>query len=205
MSDAISKVAEAPDYGLDAPSVVRNLFVGAALGLLLWGLKAFGFWSGLLIFHLFGLKFVIPLALTGLATGAVCGFLGVWMVYDSKLGKLRRRERFLNRIAWTGREQVLDVGCGRGLMLVGAAKRLSTGKATGIDIWQTEDLSDNHAGAALENARREGVAERVDLKTICGACRSPTKHLMWWFLGRRSPTYIKTSNAPRRLAKSPAS
>jgi cyclopropane fatty-acyl-phospholipid synthase-like methyltransferase len=31
-------------------------------------------------------------------------------------------------------EAVLDVGCGRGLMLVGAARRLKTGKAVGIDL-----------------------------------------------------------------------
>lgn len=78
----------------------------------------------------------------------------------------------MNRIVWAGNEQVLDVGCGRGLMLIGAAKRLSTGKATGIDIWQAEDLSGNHAGAALENVRREGVAQRVDLRTT-GMRRMP--------------------------------
>ena len=147
------------------PDAKRNLFAAAALGLLLWGARALGFWSGWLIIALFGLKFVFPLAATGLAMAASCGFMGAWMVYESKLGKVRRRERLLNRIVWTGHEQVLDVGCGRGLMLVGAAKRLSTGKATGIDIWQAEDLTNNYAEAALENARREGVAERVDLKT----------------------------------------
>lgn len=163
--NADSKVPEAPNYGLDAPGVVRNLFVVAAVGLLLWGLKALGCWSGLLIIPLFGLKFVFPLSAIGLAMGTTCGFMGAWMVYESKLGKLRRRERLLNRIVWTGNEQVLDVGCGRGLMLIGTAKRLKTGRATGIDIWQTEDLTGNHAEAALENARREGVAERVDVKT----------------------------------------
>jgi SAM-dependent methyltransferase len=163
--NADSNVPKVPNYGLDAPGVVRNLFVAAAIGLLFWGLRALGFWSGLLIIPLFGFKFVFPLSATGLAVGATCGFMGAWMVYESRLGKLRRRERLLNRIVWTGHEQVLDAGCGRGLMLVGAAKRLNTGRATGIDIWQAEDLSNNHAGAALENARREGVAERVDLKT----------------------------------------
>jgi cyclopropane fatty-acyl-phospholipid synthase-like methyltransferase len=53
----------------------------------------------------------------------------------------------LDRIEWTGQEEVLDVGCGRGLMLIGAAKRLTTGKATGIDIWQAEDLSGNRPEA----------------------------------------------------------
>ena len=60
---------------------------------------------------------------------------------------------------------MLDVGCGRGLLLVGAARRLSTGTATGVDIWQAEDLSGNRPSAALENARREGVADRVEVQT----------------------------------------
>ena len=51
------------------------------------------------------------------------------------------------------------------LVLVGAAKRLTTGTAAGIDIWQTQDLSGNHPDAALENARREGVADRVTIAT----------------------------------------
>jgi cyclopropane fatty-acyl-phospholipid synthase-like methyltransferase len=59
---------------------------------------------------------------------------------------------------------VLDVGCGRGLLLIGAAKRLTTGKAVGVDIWQTEDLSGNRPEATLENARLERVAERVGVK-----------------------------------------
>src|SRR5262249_32693356 len=54
---------------------------------------------------------------------------------------------------------------GRGLLLNAAAKRLNTGRATGIDIWQAEDLSGNNAEAALENARRERVAERVFVQT----------------------------------------
>jgi ubiquinone/menaquinone biosynthesis C-methylase UbiE len=50
-------------------------------------------------------------------------------------------------------------------MLIGAAKRLTTGTAAGIDIWQTEDLSGNCPEGALENARREGVADRVTVTT----------------------------------------
>jgi ubiquinone/menaquinone biosynthesis C-methylase UbiE len=71
----------------------------------------------------------------------------------------------LNELAWTGRERVLDVGCGRGLLLVGAARRLTTGSAAGIDLWQAEDLSGNRPEATLQNARLEGVAERVEVRT----------------------------------------
>jgi ubiquinone/menaquinone biosynthesis C-methylase UbiE len=101
----------------------------------------------------------------GISIGIICLALGAWMLWTSKVGKIRERERLLDRIPWTGSERVLDVGCGRGLMLVGAAKRLTSGKATGIDIWQAEDLSGNRPQAVLENARREGVADRIAIET----------------------------------------
>ena len=60
---------------------------------------------------------------------------------------------------------MLDVGCGLGLFLVGAAKRLSTGRAVGIDKWQQEDLSGNNAAGTLRNATIEGVADKVEVHT----------------------------------------
>ena len=58
---------------------------------------------------------------------------------------------------------VLDVGCGRGLMLLGAAKRLTTGKAVGIDSWSAADLTSNSKQATLHNAQLEGVADTVSV------------------------------------------
>ncbi|MER3436097.1 MAG: hypothetical protein C4288_22700 [Leptolyngbya sp. ERB_1_1] len=69
--------------------------------------------------------------------------MGSYMLLFSKFQKLKDREKLLDSIQWLGNELVLDVGCGRGLMLVGAAKRLTNGKSIGIDIWQQEDQSDN--------------------------------------------------------------
>ena len=150
-----------PDYGIDAPGVIRNLFLVAAIGLLTWGTTFAGLWSGIV-----GTSNVrIDLAHTLLWPGLGCLIMAVWMTWDSKFGKVRRREVLLGRLRWTGAEQVLDVGCGRGLMLIGAAKRLTTGTATGIDIWQSEDLSGNRPEATLENAAREGVADRVKVET----------------------------------------
>jgi ubiquinone/menaquinone biosynthesis C-methylase UbiE len=75
-------------------------------------------------------------------------------------------ELALRRVAlrWRGDEAVLDVGCDRGLLLIGAAKRLTTGKAVGVDIWQAGDLSGNRPEAAQANATLEGVSDRVEVK-----------------------------------------
>jgi len=155
-----------PDYGLDAPGVVRNLLVVGAAGLLLWASRALGLWPALLVLGpVAGLTLRFPLAVIGLWAGATCLGMGLWMIWTSRVGKVRERERLLDRIPWTGAERVLDVGCGRGLMLVGAARRLTTGTATGIDIWQARDLSGNRPEATLDNAGCEGVADRVAVET----------------------------------------
>jgi ubiquinone/menaquinone biosynthesis C-methylase UbiE len=91
--------------------------------------------------------------------------MAIFMVTWSRSVKVRRRERLLDYIPWRGDESVLDVGCGRGLLLVAAARRVPRGEAVGIDIWRGEDQNDNRPDAALENARLEGVAERVKVET----------------------------------------
>lgn len=160
-----SSPSPAPDYGLDAPGVVRNLLIAAGAGLLTFLTIKTHLWSGVLALGPLHLR-LGPMSLSA-ALG--CGFMGAWMVWDSKFGKVRERERLLDFLAWTGHERVLDVGCGRGLLLVGAAKRLTMGagggSAAGIDLWQKEDLSGNRPEAALENARLEGVADRVEVHT----------------------------------------
>jgi ubiquinone/menaquinone biosynthesis C-methylase UbiE len=144
------------DYGVDAPGVVRNLVLIGAAGLAVWASVWLHLWSGEIILNVAG---------TGLGAGILCIVMSLWMLWDSKIGKLRSRERLLDRISWTGAEQVLDVGCGRGLMLIGAARRLRNGTATGIDVWQSEDLSGNRADALLENVRRSGLTQHIHVET----------------------------------------
>lgn len=155
-----------PDYGLDAPGAVRNLLIAATVGFLLFLSIKLHLWSGTLAFGQF--VFNVTRMSLGVAIGA--GFMGSWMLWDSKVYKVREREKLLDLVpptAWAGPARVLDVGCGRGLMLIGAAKRLTSGEgsAVGIDLWQEKDLSGNRPEAALENARIEGVADRVEVRT----------------------------------------
>jgi SAM-dependent methyltransferase len=156
---------ERADYGIDAPGVVRNLLLIGTAGLLLWSSVMAGLWSGSIPLPIPGQTVTLELKGTGLILGIVCLAMAAWMLWDSKVGKLRSSERLLDRIRWRGDEQVLDVGCGRGLLLIAAARRLTSGTATGIDIWQSEDLSDNRRQATVDNARREGLSERIKIES----------------------------------------
>jgi ubiquinone/menaquinone biosynthesis C-methylase UbiE len=134
------------NYGIDAPTVLRNLAIGAVAclgGGLVLRHYGYSFWR----------IFVGP--------GVGFTFAASMMLWSSLFGKFRSRDSLLNAVPWRGDEQVLDVGCGHGLMLIGAAKRLTTGRATGIDIWQDVDQANNSAAATLHNAELEGVSVDV--------------------------------------------
>jgi arsenite methyltransferase len=139
------------DYGLDAPGVVRGFAIaGVALAVVTVVLLV----AGLpVVPELFGLS-----AVMFLATVAA-------MIHSSRRGKLIERDRLLDGLGLAGDEDVLDVGCGRGLLLLGAAKRLPRGRAVGIDLWSPTDQSDNRRGATLGNAEAEGVGDRVEVVT----------------------------------------
>ena len=144
-----------PNYGVDAPNVLRNLFVIGALCVLL-AIATPRVW------HLGHIDFTLH------PTFAVTGvFLlveaSLFLLYV-KFGKFRHRDFMLSLHPWRGDEQVLDVGCGRGLLLAGAAKRLAPhGHATGIDIWSNVDMGDNSEAATQHNLELEGIASRCTL------------------------------------------
>jgi ubiquinone/menaquinone biosynthesis C-methylase UbiE len=81
-----------------------------------------------------------------------------------KIGKFRQRDNILSKINWKGNERVLDIGTGRGLLMIGAAKKLTDGKSIGIDIWRQEDMANNSLAMTMRNVEVEGVTDRVEVK-----------------------------------------
>jgi len=156
-AEVVAQNPPKPDYGLDAPLTVRRMFSRGA-----WTL---GF--ALVMFFINHNEYPGPsdriLGVLG-AIGVIFFAIGAFMVWSSRVGKLALRDELLDSLALNGDEKILDAGCGRGLLLIGAAKRLKNGKATGIDIWTT-DLSHNSADAVKTNAKLEGVSERVRVET----------------------------------------
>ena len=131
-------------YGVDAPYVPALMIAGALACL---GLIAF--------FHMrqFWLTVVILLLLAGV------------YLHTTRRGKFVVWRSLLDGIAWRGDEKILDLGCGRGMVLLMAAAHVPRGRAVGVDIWSGKDQSGNAMAVTLDNAGREGVAERVELHT----------------------------------------
>lgn len=86
-------------------------------------------------------------------------------LYTTYRGKFQVWADILFHLELRGDEHLLDLGCGRGAVLLMAARLLEKGKATGIDLWKEAEQSGNALEVTERNAQREGVAERVDLHT----------------------------------------
>jgi arsenite methyltransferase len=82
--------------------------------------------------------------------------------YSTGPGKLSVWKELLDGLDLRGDEHVLDVGCGRGAVLISAAHRLPQGRATGADIRRLRDQTGNSRAAAERNAMVEGVSDRVE-------------------------------------------
>jgi arsenite methyltransferase len=152
-----NELTNKPDYGVDAPAVMRNFFL---------------FGAACLLVAIFAPR-VLHLGPIDLNTRSMfwpAGFLigeGFLFLLYVKVGKFRHRDFMLNLYPWRGDENVLDVGCGRGLLLAGAAKRIATlsgtGHATGIDVWSNADMGGNSAAATQRNLDLEGISDYCTL------------------------------------------
>ena len=142
---------EGATFGVDAPKVPVALGV-AALLLTIVGCV-------LMIIHGF---------VAGLVTLIFAFFLGLCAfsyLYTTLHGKFVWWGDLLDEAGLKGDEYAVDLGCGRGAVLISLAKRLTTGRVSGIDLWCRRDQSGNDIEATKHNARVCGVEDRVELNT----------------------------------------
>src|SRR5262245_23805882 len=137
-------VSRRGSYGIDAPYLLP------VLGLLLAANVASGVVSG------------TPWPFLGAVAVLACAGCGL---YTSRRGKFEVWAELLHELDLNGDERILDLGCGRGAVLLLAAEHLTTGRAVGIDIWDRADQSGNEADGTRRNAVAEGVADLIKLHT----------------------------------------
>lgn len=131
-------------YGVDAPIVPAIFSVGVAASIVNVATSR-------------NLWLVLPvLFLLGCATS---------YLYTTRRGKFLVWAELLDQIGLRGDERILDMGCGRGAVLLMAAQHLTTGRAVGVDLWRSRDQSGNADDATRRNAVAEGVADPVELHT----------------------------------------
>ena len=142
-----AEVVAGPNYGLDSPHTVRSMFWRGA-----WTLA-----FALALFFMNRAEYPGPAAHLLIAVGVIgAAFLaaGFYMIWSSRVAKLQVRDQILDSLQFRGDERVLDVGSGTGMMLIGAAKRLKSGRATGVDFSGAVET-------AKQNAKLEGIAEKI--------------------------------------------
>ena len=145
-----------PDYGVDGSP-------GQFAGLITAVIIFFGTGCYLITFHNTAMQILaLVLFLPGLLLGIIVGSFIIYVMG----GKLRYRDWLLSMVNWKGNEAVLDVGTGRGLLMIGAAKKLNTGKAIGIDIWRKEDMMDNSLKNTMKNGELGGVTGKIEIKNM---------------------------------------
>lgn len=99
-----------------------------------------------------------------LAALFILAILGLYL-HATLRGKFVVWAEVLEKLKLRGDERILDMGCGRGAVLLLAAQHLTTGRAVGVDLWRSVDQSGNSTEATRRNAVVEGVADRVELHT----------------------------------------
>jgi len=144
-------------YGFDAPYAPLFMALGACclLALSVWGMSSN---------EINSTRSAIAVFAPGVAA--------IWLFFNAavflhttRAGKFAVWADLLDRLGLKGDERLLDIGCGRGAVLLMAAQRLPRGRAVGVDVWSTTDQSGNAEQVTRQNAALEGVAERIELHT----------------------------------------
>jgi SAM-dependent methyltransferase len=154
MAPLLKHTAGKTGYGIDDPRTVIELLIAGILAV------AVG-----IIISAYTAPSSPRTADAALIGGSGVGFLILVVMaalyWSSRLGKPREMTKLVNAIPWGGGEAVLDLGCGRGLATVMAARKLEAGYAVGVDMWYKARVSGNDPHSVLANAAEEKVSSRV--------------------------------------------
>lgn len=143
MNESLGKrTARKGVYGIDAPYLLP-----IPLALMAWNIAQ-------------GVYTRTPWPFAAAILMAACLALG-W--HASRRGKFIVWIELLDQLQLRGDERILDIGCGRGAVLMLAAQHLTTGQAVGVDLWRRRDQSGNSCDATKQNAVAENVADRVEV------------------------------------------
>ncbi len=148
--------SKSPDYDLHMPRVLTYPLPVGIMSVTL----------GCLLYFLLQEQPILAGVVGGICVVSGGVYIGIFTMvrrFTDVERRLKARDKLLDAIPWQGSETVLDVGCGNGILIMGVAKRLTTGKGVGIDIW-TDSSGDSRAETFLENAKIEGVASLVSLQ-----------------------------------------
>jgi arsenite methyltransferase len=130
-------------YGFDAPAVPVALAAAAVVSVgvtVVVAVSTTGWW------------WLIPLAYGVFFLLSCASF-----VYTTRRGKFVVWTELLSHLRLSGRELVVDLGCGRGAVLTMLAPLVPNGRAVGVDLWRSVDQSGNDPMRTLDNAAAEAV------------------------------------------------
>ncbi len=145
-------------FGIDAPKAILNCFIGIVCILVLV------ICNMIFIRHLSNALYYCAFAAL-LAALFCCVYPILGIVNGSLFLKFREKNWLFSVTNINESDRVLDVGCGGGLLLIEAAKKIQTGKVYGIDIWPKHDQSGNTLEKTTENARKFSVLSKIKLIT----------------------------------------
>ena len=146
-----------PNYGIDAPGLQRQFLIFGGVATVMM----------IIVLAIEGLPTYLQRG-TALVSGLVAVylfFMASLMWYSSRIWKVRNLQRMFGHLPEFQPNRILDVGCGRGMMAIEAARHYPDASVTGVDIWSSVDQSGNTPDTCLENSRLAGVEERVDVQT----------------------------------------
>ena len=167
-SSSTASATTSPNYGYYyfKPYMVM-LMIFLVLGMLLIG------W-GVLRDIRFSIYLGFAISLYGLVTTIAWG-LARYVIPGNRITVARDA---ISKLCLSGSEHVIDVGSGRGLYAIEAAKKLDNGKVLAIDVWDPEVVSHlkfqhklsqptgNTLENAVQNAELAGVKDKIQFSNM---------------------------------------